>query len=211
MAKQKAEDVFTEIDEIACTYYLIKQNKTEAYILYRRISNMPTISETTVRGQASLYFKQEKIQRYINFEEEKLRSRYGNGETQSSYRQNNMSVDSSYSDYSDEEIREIALETLFFVKDSPDSSSSDKITAVKNITDIMNAKKVEKPLSESDKLIHFVLPADICENCERKSEIYEEHGYPATEEEIQEAFYSNKKAKSREEEDENKENTRTQE
>ena len=26
MAKQKNEDVFTEIDEIACTYYLIKQN-----------------------------------------------------------------------------------------------------------------------------------------------------------------------------------------
>lgn len=211
MAKQKAEDVFTEIDEIACTYYLIKQNKTEAYILYRRISNMPTISETTVRGQASLYFKQEKIQRYINFEEEKLRSRYGNRETQLSYRQNNMSVDSSYSDYSDEEIREIALETLFFVKDSPDSSSSDKITAVKNITDIMNAKKVEKPLSETDKLIHFVLPADICENCERKSEIYEEHGYPATEEEIQEAFYLNKKAKNEDDKDENKENTRTQE
>ena len=75
MAKQKSEDVFTEIDEIACTYYIIKQNKTEAYILYRRISNMPTISETTVRGQASLYFKQEKIQRYISFEEDKLRRR----------------------------------------------------------------------------------------------------------------------------------------
>ena len=201
MAKQKNEDVFTEIDEIACTYYLIKQNKTEAYILYRRISNMPTISESTVRGQASMYFKQEKIQRYINFEEEKLRSRYGNGETQSSYRQNNMSVDSSYSDYTDEEIREIALETLFFVKDSPDSSSSDKITAVKNITDIMNAKKIEKPLSESEKLIHYILPADICEKCERKSEIYAEHGYPATEEEIKDAFYLNKITK-REEDDE---------
>mgnify|MGYP003594201976 CR=1 FL=1 len=201
MAKQKNEDVFTEIDEIACTYYLIKQNKTEAYILYRRISNMPTISESTVRGQASMYFKQEKIQRYINFEEEKLRSRYGNGEAQLSYREKNTSIDANYSDYTDEEIREIALETLFFVKDSPDSSSSDKITAVKNITDIMNAKKIEKPLSESEKLIHYILPADICEKCERKSEIYAEHGYPATEEEIKEAFYSNKITK-KEEDDE---------
>ena len=201
MAKQKNEDVFTEIDEIACTYYLIKQNKTEAYILYRRISNMPTISESTVRGQASMYFKQEKIQRYINFEEEKLRSRYGNGEAQLLYREKNTPIDASYSNYTDEEIREIALETLFFVKDSPDSSSSDKIIAVKNITDIMNVKKIEKPLSESEKLIHYILPADICEKCERKSEIYAEHGYPATEEEIKEAFYSNKITK-KEEEDE---------
>ena len=201
MAKQKNEDVFTEIDEIACTYYLIKQNKTEAYILYRRISNMPTISESTVRGQASMYFKQEKIQRYINFEEEKLRSRYGNGEAQLLYREKNTPIDASYSNYTDEEIREIALETLFFVKDSPDSSSSDKITAVKNITDIMNAKKIEKPLSETEKLIHYILPADICEKCERKSEIYAEHGYPATEEEIKEAFYSNKITK-KEEDDE---------
>ena len=201
MAKQKNEDVFTEIDEIACTYYLIKQNKTEAYILYRRISNMPTISESTVRGQASMYFKQEKIQRYISFEEEKLRSRYGNGEAQLLYREKNTPIDASYSNYTDEEIREIALETLFFVKDSPDSSSSDKITAVKNITDIMNAKKIEKPLSESEKLIHYILPADICEKCERKSEIYAEHGYPATEEEIKEAFYSNKITK-KEEDDE---------
>lgn len=200
MAKQKNEDVFTEIDEIACTYYLIKQNKTEAYILYRRISNMPTISESTVRGQASMYFKQEKIQRYINFEEEKLRSKYGNGEAQLSYMQKNTSVDANYSDYTDEEIREIALETLFFVKDSPDSSSSDKITAVKNITDIMNAKKIEKPLSESEKLIHYILPADICEKCERKSEIYAEHGYPATQEEIKEAFYSNKITKKEDDE-----------
>ena len=198
MAKQKSEDVFTEIDEIACTYYLIKQNKTEAYILYRRISNMPTISESTVRGQASMYFKQEKIQRYISFEEDKLRSKYGNGETKLSYREKNTSIDASYSDYTDEEIREIALETLFFVKDSPDSSSSDKITAVKNITDIMNAKKIEKPLSESEKLIHYILPADICEKCERKSEIYAEHGYPATEEEIKDAFYSNKITKKEE-------------
>jgi len=201
MAKQKNEDVFTEIDEIACTYYLIKQNKTEAYILYRRISNMPTISESTVRGQASMYFKQEKIQRYISFEEEKLRSRYGNGEAQLLYREKNTPIDASYSNYTDEEIREIALETLFFVKDSPDSSSSDKITAVKNITDIMNAKKIEKPLSESEKLIHYILPADICDKCERKSEIYAEHGYPATEEEIKEAFYSNKITK-KEEDDE---------
>lgn len=200
MAKQKNEDVFTEIDEIACTYYLIKQNKTEAYILYRRISNMPTISESTVRGQASMYFKQEKIQRYINFEEEKLRSKYGNGEAQLSYMQKNTSVDANYSDYTDEEIREIALETLFFVKDSPDSSSSDKITAVKNITDIMNAKKIEKPLSESEKLIHYILPADICEKCERKSEIYAEHGYPASQEEIKEAFYSNKITKKEDDE-----------
>lgn len=189
-----AKDTFTEIDEIACTYFLVKQNQTEAYKLFRRISNMPEVSITTIRGQASLYFKQDKIQRYIKYEEEKLSKRYGNGEvpSESSNREGNGYSNTNYSNFTDEEIREIALQTLFDVKDSVDSSSSDKITAVKNITDIMNAKKNDKPLSETEKLIHYILPAEICEGCHRKEEIYEQHGYPATEEEIKEAFYSNK-------------------
>lgn len=197
----KTKDVFTEIDEIACIYFIIKQNQTEAYVLYRRLSNMPDVSITTIRGQASHYFKQDKIKRYINHEEKKLSEKYGGDNKAISNgreRKNKETSDTNYSDYSDEEIREIALETLFDVKDNPESSPSDKITAVKNITDIMNAKKNDKPLSETEKLIHYVLPADVCEGCHRKEDIYAEHGYPATEEEIKEAFYSNKITKNEE-------------
>lgn len=199
------EEIFTEIDEIACIHFLIKGNQTQAYLLYRRLRNMGEVSETTVRGQASLYFQKDMIKRYIKYELEKLAERFNNGEPisiQGTPDKVNLSNDKDYSKMSDEEIREIALQTLFYVKDSPDSSSSDRITAVKNITDIMNAKKNDKPLSETEKFIHYILPAEICESCDRKSEIYKEHGYEATEEEIKEAFYSNKTTKKVEDEDE---------
>ena len=199
------EEIFTEIDEIACIHFLIKGNQTQAYLLYRRLRNMGEVSETTVRGQASLYFQKDMIKRYIKYELEKLAEKFSNGEPisiQGTPDRVNLSNDKDYSKMSDEEIREIALQTLFYVKDSPDSSSSDRITAVKNITDIMNAKKNDKPLSETEKFIHYILPAEICESCDRKSEIYKEHGYEATEEEIKEAFYSNKTTKKVEDEDE---------
>lgn len=194
----KIKDVFTEIDEIVCNFYLIKQNQTEAYLLYRRLKNMGELAEVTVRGQAYRYFKEEKIKKYVKYELEKLSKRFGGDGSftmEDKKSKVKMSSEIDYTQMSDEEIRNIALQTLFFVKDDGESTSSDRIAAVKNITDIMNAKKNDKPLSETERLIHYILPADICENCDKREQIYAEHGFEATQEEIQEAFTTNRAVK----------------
>ena len=56
-------------------------------------------------------------------------------------------------------------------------------------------KDNKNDMNEANKLIHYFLPADICTGCPNVSKIYEEHGYPATQKEIEEAFYNNKNAK----------------
>lgn len=186
-----AKAPFTNIDEIVCCVFLIKGNKTEAYKIYRQLSNMSDASAHTIRSQAVIYFNEDKIKAYIKHEQDKLRSRFG-ANVVKSRKAKKEEKEINYADLEEEEVRELTLETLFDVRTDPDSSPSDRITAVKNIADIMNAKKVDKPISETEKLIHYVLPADICEECPNREKIYEEHGYPATEEEIKEAFYNNR-------------------
>lgn len=186
----------TEAEELACAHYICHNNASRAYLMFRELAGMGELRPSSVGGQASRFFKQDKIVRYLEMLEKNVRRSFKLYEAEDI-----MSPDpevrakignKDLTNLTTEEIRSIALEALFYVKDNQESSPSDITSAVRAIIDIENAKRTETPLSESEKYIHYVLPADVCEGCERREEIYEEHGYPATQEEIEEAFYSNR-------------------
>lgn len=75
------------------------------------------------------------------------------------------------------EVREETLIDLQKIIDNPKSDDQTLLAAIKQRTEITDAKYKDKgqDLSESEKLIHFYLPAEICSNCPNKTFIEDQY------------------------------------
>lgn len=197
----KSEYIITDQERIACEYFVVSNNKRASYALWRAvIGRTKEIAEGSMKSQAVAFFQRENIIDYVTQVEDKMIRKYAGATPSGEPTYSDSYEDPSYDnllDMSKDEIRDIALKSFQEIMRDPESSPSDRISATSKIVDITNSKEKDNKndMNEANKLIHYFLPADICTGCPNVSKIYEEHGYPATQKEIEEAFYNNKNAK----------------
>ena len=107
-------------EKIACDYYIVNQNKSKAYNLYRKLKGkINELSPDSLKSQAGAFFKKENISEYVIYQINILKKRYNNIDSNSldiiEHKQdklNNYNDCYDLSTLSKEEIRKFALKNL---------------------------------------------------------------------------------------------------
>ena len=178
-AIRSGDDEYGVISRSICDLYIASNNMATAYDLFRRATlgseYLPIESNTS---NASIWFK--KIEN-INYIARRKAEIYKLGfdeyckmkgiehadfkDVEDKYAERNVNK-------SPAEIREETLIDLQKVIDNPTDDQT-LLAAIKQRTEITDAKYKDKgtELSETEKLIHFYLPASICDKCPNRTEI----------------------------------------
>lgn len=186
------DSILSENERIALDYYCANNQKSDTIRLLQKLDGeVRQLTEEGVKKRATKFFALNRVINYIDSKQRELARIYQDKAIKASIDTSN-SAETNLAEVSKEEVRNYVIDEMQKIINDPNSTPADRLSALAKITDIRNSKeKDEKEMSEFEKTVMFVLPADICEDCPHKEKIYEEHGYPATEEEIKEAFYKN--------------------
>lgn len=186
------DSILSENERIALDYYCANNQKSDTIRLLQKLNGeVRQLTEEGVKKRATKFFALNRVINYIDSKQRELARIYQDKAIKASIDTSN-SAETNLAEVSKEEVRNYVIDEMQKIINDPNSTPADRLSALAKITDIRNSKeKDEKEMSEFEKTVMFVLPADICEDCPHKEKIYKEHGYPATEEEIKEAFYKN--------------------
>ena len=190
---QLDDSIISENERIALDYYCANNHKTDTIRLLRRLDGeIRQLTEDGLKKAASKFFSLNRVIRYIESKERELARIYQAKTIKNAIDTNEDTEKTDLANVPKEQVRNYVIAEMQKIVDDPNSTPADRHSDLSKITDIRNSKeKDEKEMSEYEKTVMFVLPADICEQCPNKEKIYAEYGYPATQEEIENAFYKN--------------------
>ena len=164
-------------EKVACDNFIITGLKANAYRIYQ-IMKTGSVKATALKN-ANAFFNKPHLQEYVAyqrymlqnkfFEEYMVRERLSKSKLFSDRKDLQGSQVDDWKDY---EIRGELAATLQGIIAAPDKQEN-AIAAAKALAELMAAKKKPDEETSESKLIHFYLPADICENCPNKQAIYD--------------------------------------
>lgn len=162
--------------KLACDLYVTCNNMVVSHDLFRRATLGAEYSElASPNANASAFFTKPENANYVaarrvevaknGFEEYcKIKNIEHKDFTETSKKELFRNVSKTPA-----EVREETLVDLQKIIDNPPDDQT-LLAAIKQRTEITDAKYKDKglDLSESEKLIHFYLPSDLCDNCHNK-------------------------------------------
>lgn len=189
----------TDNEKVAIDFYLACNTKIAAIRILRKLDGeLRVLSDAGAKTASTKFFQRQAVVDYITGKEKEIKA---------AYMDRAVTVDIAKDDEervnlataSKDKVNEVLIQTLEKVIKDPNSTSSDVISASIKIADIRNSKEKEDSAENGiySKFVHYVVPCEICEKCERVGEIYEKNGHPATKQQIDDAFYKQKKQQSK--------------
>lgn len=159
---------------LACDIFIVTDNATQAYTMFRRIVDGADFEESkSVASTASSFFKTNEENVFYIEQRRRELLRWG---FDGYIKENNLDAsaivqieDKVYDieNITSDDIREKNLAELERIIKS-NAKESDKLQAIKQQTELMDAKKKSEEESRTDNFIHFYLPLPYCKNCEHK-------------------------------------------
>lgn len=152
--------------------YIITENATVCYDLFRRAVDGEEFSGDTKRGTASAFFKREEHVSYMDNRKTEL-AQWG---FDIYVRTNNLDVtdfktkEDKYADIENitpDELRTKNLSELESIKDNTQDPVL-KANIIKQQTELMDAKMKKEETQNTEKYIHYYLPMEYCNQCPTK-------------------------------------------
>lgn len=169
------QDLFRRL---ACDLYITCNNMAISHEMYRRATLGAEYSElASANANASQFFTRAENANYISARRVEI-AKYGFDEycmlkniEHSEFTEINRKELSRNISKTPAEVREETLIDLQRIIDNPNSDDQTLLNAIKQRTDITDAKYKDKgqDLSETEKYVHYYLPADICDKCQHKT------------------------------------------
>lgn len=153
--------------------YIITENATACYELFRRACDGEEYKDTAKRSTAASFFKREGHVEYMDNRRIEL-AQWG---FDLYTRQNNLDVTEfkaktdKYADIENITVEELRTKSLTELEELKEAASDPKQKAdiIKQMTDLMDAKMRNKDETQStDKYIHYYLPTPYCNGCPKK-------------------------------------------
>lgn len=158
--------------------YVITENATACYELWRRAVDGEEYSDTAKRGTAANFFKQEKHVEYMDGKRAELAqwgfdlySRMNNLDTTEFKAKTDKYAD--IENITPDELRTKNLTELEELKNNTQDPVL-KANIIKQQTDLMDAKMKKEEVQNTDKFVHYYLPMPYCNGCPIKPNKKEE-------------------------------------
>lgn len=193
MAYEISKLELSDNEKVAIDFYLACNTKIAALRLLRKLDGeLRVLSDDGAKKAASKFFAKTTVVDYIERKEKELKARYQNERIVA---KETAEEEVNLATATRDKVNQYLIDTLEEVIKNPNSTSSDVISAVNKIADIRNSKEKEDDTDNSaySKLVHFVVPMQPCDACPNRDELLKENQHYATEDEIKDAFYKDKK------------------
>lgn len=159
----------------ALDLYVITQNATECYNLFRRAVDGEEFAVSSNRSTASNFFKREEHIAYMDNKRAELSRQF----FEHYARENDIdiseleTIQDKYGDLENITPDELRTKNLSELEDLKRKTTDDVLKAniIKQQTDLMDAKRREIDTKKTDEYIHYYLPTPYCNECPRKHEI----------------------------------------
>lgn len=162
---------------LACDLYITSNNMVLAHDMYRRVTLGSDYSEiVSTNSSASIFFSKPENANYIDSRRMEF-AKHGFDEycrikniEHTEFTERNKKELTRNVSKTPAQVREETLIDLQRIIDNPPDDQT-LLAAIKQRTEITDAKYKDKgqDLSEAEKLIHFYLPADICDKCPHRT------------------------------------------
>lgn len=155
--------------------YIITENATASYEIFRRAVDGEEYRDTMKRGTAAAFFKREEHVAYMDNRRTELA--YWGFELHA--KKNNLDItefkvkEDKYSDIENitpDEIRTKNMSQLEEIIRSTDNETN-RLAAIKQQTELMDAKMKKEQVQSTDEYIHFYLPTPYCKDCLHKPQL----------------------------------------
>lgn len=164
--------------------HLTGVGQQECHELFRRATQLEEYTESVSVSSATAFFKKDENVLYLREKRKQLEKKFFDAYCKSNNIEHKDLIEkredemNSVLNMSPDEIREKNFRELEELKNACVDPTL-RAAIIKQQTELMDAKlkKKEDTTSETDKLIHFYLPAPICDNCERRCEVESKYSH----------------------------------
>ena len=161
-------------EKMACDVYLLTDNATASYIMFRRIVDADEFEENkSMSSSAYQFFARDTNKYYLEVRRKELMVKY----FEEYIKEHNLDADQflpkkgkvyDINNISPEELRAKNLEELEDIKNNTDDDKL-KVDIINRQNDLMNAKRRGEEEQNTDKYIHYYLPTPFCDGCKHKN------------------------------------------
>lgn len=190
-------DNISIIKNLLLELYIVNPNQVMLYDMFRRITKSEGYTELqSGRASASAWFNKPENHEYISIRRPQIEKEFFDAYCKrmniehEGFKRKEAAIMSEMAMLTPDQIREKNLAELEAIKNNTEDPKI-KADCIKQQTDLMGAKlkSTEQEISETDKLIHYFLPAPYCDDCHNRCKIEQKYEHlpvfelPETEEE----------------------------